>query len=540
MEAVIAIAAISASVWIPAVTAIVAAGLGSFLTFELLQSRPRVTPTSLTLSVGIIPQGSVVDANSELLAQLRDHPYLKGPPFVGAGRVDEGNYVGYLTRTLTLVRSYLRVQLPGVTDRAQQLQQKLAADDYDGVARIWSGDPKLWEWVEGPYVREEFVFEDPANATDDAQGTKAGNDQQSAPAGADGGGAKTANDAQDTRAADDEEASKYEGKLFRAWKHGDSYYVAGRQQPYYQLELTPDLQRTGPQRDRSDEIGRRLSQAFARSKKDDLIRVFNFLASSTQRRIPELESLEKKIEAELQKLTRLSVTALISNRGGTPVSISTICTNTLHLGGYSYEADGKTRIQTGAYEFKMILVDESGARIPPVAIAPNGVQAVTAVYRTTLSKEPLLSGGTLYDLVRAAAEGSERTWQLAIDAVNPSNPISPMRLLARNRKPFHVIRSRKTPIRIRGLDEPGSDSPLSDGPEAEAEAQVGEHKRRIASLKHELAATRAELSEQKKTNASLQQAHASLETELHAIHAELSQVRQERQARRPDDPTTRR
>ena len=372
---------------------------------------------------------------------------MRTPPFVGIGKVDEREYVDYLSSALETARSYVVVRLPAVAQRAEQLQSKLGADDFEGVARIWAREwAELWNAVEGSYVRQEFELgpETPASQADlDLMSVEAG------------------------------------GTWYLGEEDDGTIYVMQRRAPFTALIFAPEA-RAGPLGQRSRELAKRLGHAFALEQKPDLIKVFKFL-SDIDRQIPSLESLSQRIDAELRRLNRLSITALMSNTGGTPVSISTSrCRMTMHLDGYSYvvdeEPESRPRVRRGDVDVTMTLVDDRGHGVPPLTVEAGGVRPIRAVLGAPLSGELLPDGGTLQHLARSALAGSERSWQLELEVVLPG-------------KPSARIRSKK--IRFRELQEGDFDVTLRD---REGEAEATQLRQQIRAKDTELSSVRAELS----------------------------------------------
>lgn len=442
-----------------------AAGLGAWVSYLLGRARPQVTPTSIRRTVEIIPHGSVVEPNSELLTTCGEHPFLEGPPFEGIGKVDERTYVSFLTRTQERVEDYVRVQLPAIAERAQQLQMKLAADDFEGVAHIWiDASDRLWGYAEGAFVRNEYSLSPrpsgPPSAIDSAAPT-----------------------------ADDIKSDDGSGQL------ADECYVAtgsdGSTLVFYPgfvlpLRFSPNP-RAGLGGIRSEELAQRLSEAFAHRKKSDLIKVFNFL-SGIDREIPRLEAISQRIAEELKLMTRLSVTALISNAGGSPISISKqACTVNLFLGGYRYNVEdddaGKPREQRDDIELEMSLVDNDGYPNPPITIEGGGARSITAVYRTPLTAEILPNGGSLYELLESALKGAERNWQLKIDAVlqrSASKQLSSRKISFRDIHPLETDGGRlRQPERDTHIDALGQWT-------ARQEKEIGGMRSELATLRAEM------------------------------------------------------
>lgn len=430
-------------IWIPIVSALAAALVGAWLNDRFRRPRLRLIPTSLGLSTYTVPEGSVVEPHSELLSLCSENPYVKAPPFLGVGKVDERGYVSYLTEVLEGSREYVRVEFPAIAERAQELQSKLSADDFEGVCRLWARNQlQLWSAVEGPYVRKEFTLD---------------------PAGADEDGGSPANSL-NFETGEEPDGTVYAGQL---------------EPPYTVLVFRPDSRRIGPSLERSKEIGTRLCQAFVQGKKPDLIRVFNFLAR-IERESPALENLIQKIEDELSRLKRLSVTALISNTGGSPVSISKPrCSMRMRVSGYPYRiGENEAARQVTRRDdctLDMLIVDERGGDLPPIVVPAGGVQPIRAVYKEPLAAEPVADGGSLYDLVRSSLDGSERTWTLAVEAVLP-------------RDPAKTIESRR--LSFQDLKEPESESTLRRPAVPDSAEQLREA---LTAKDAELAAARAEL-----------------------------------------------
>lgn len=436
-------------VWIPLVSALFAALVGAWINDRFRRPRLRLIPTSLRLSTAVIPRGSVIEPDSDLITLCSENPYVPAPPFLAAGKVDEQAYVSYLTRVLDIAQTSVRVEFPAIAKRAQQLQAKLGADDFEGVARLWAREQyQLWPAIEGPYIRREFTFDELP------EGANLSND----------GGASAAS------ALDYETAELPEGAIL----------ISQMAPPYTVLVFNPNMARSGAALERSKDLARRLAVAFATGRKPDLIRVFNIPARAEERS-PALENLRQKIEVELARLKRLSVTALISNTGGTPVSISNPrCSMTLHVSGYAYRVgegdEARQFVQRDDRDLQLQLVDDLGQPRPPVVIEAGGVEAILGVYDETLSAEPLADGGSLYDLVRSSLEGSERAWTLAVQAVLPRNP---SKTIKSRRVSFQDL---KEPDRKRQLAEPQS---VIDRAGLE---------RTITERDNELSATRAEIS----------------------------------------------
>jgi hypothetical protein len=342
----------------------------------------------------------VVSPNADLLTALSEHPFFESPPFEGIGKVDEADYVTYLTEVQERIDDVLRLQIPAIVKRAEQLQTRLAADDFDGVAHIWIDSQLLWTYAEGGYIRREFAL--PAESTNAE--LKSGpdvNDVEASPNG---------------RAQD--------GIPESGVGPGGTYFVF--LPGFIQAVIFPGKDRLGRAGERSTELQRRMSQAFVSGDKTDLVRVVNFLAG-VDRYAPEIQALSKQVFDELARLTRLSVTALIANTGGTPMSLSQqTCEVELMLGGYAYTASedgtGKPRERRDSVSLEMHLLDDAGHPIEPIVIEAGGVRPIRAVYRTPLSDERLPEGGTLYDLLNAALAGAERDWRLTLRAVLQRNP----------------------------------------------------------------------------------------------------------------------
>ena len=434
--------------WIALAGGLASAGLGVAFARRLQRARPQLIPTSIRLSSDVIPDDSVVEPNSDLLALCAEHPYMPTPPFVGIGKVDERDYVDFLSSALETARSYVLVRLPAIARRAEQLQSKLGADDFEGVARIWAREwAELWTAVEGSYVRQEFQLS-----------------PERAPEG----------DQHD----DDDEVET--GTWYLGEDQDGTVYVMQRGAPFTVLLFQPEP-RVGPPGKRSSELAKRLGRAFAFEEKPDLIRVFKFL-SDIDRQIPALESLSQRIDAELRRLNRLSITALMSNTGGTPVSISASrCQMTMHLDGYSYgveeEPESRPRVRRGDVQLTMTLVDDGGHRVPPLTVEAGGVRPIRAVHGAPLSGEKLPDGGTLQHLARSALAGSERTWQLELEVVLPGEPSA---------------RVRSNKIRFRELQEGDFDVTLR-AREAGA-AEVAQLRQQVQAKDTELSNVRSELS----------------------------------------------
>ncbi|MHB8531484.1 MAG: hypothetical protein ACYDC2_02075 [Solirubrobacteraceae bacterium] len=368
---------------------LVAAALGAWLAERLRRARPQVIPTSVRRTIDVIPQGSVVAPNAELVTACSEHPFLEKPPFEGIGKVDEREYVAYLVRTHERVQEFVRLQLPAVATRAEQLQMRLAADDFDGVAHIWIDSQLLWTYAEGAYVRKEFTLPGLPQPDEEIPG------------------------------ASPRSGGSAEEPIERGVSSQGSHYVF--LPGFVQGVVFPAQNRTGKSEERSQELGKRMADAFVNRDKSDLVRVFNFLAG-IQRYAPQLEALNQQVANELARLTRLCVTALVANTGTAPVSLSDqTCKVELMLDGYNYstEEDGgsKTLRRRGDLELELLLLDGNGFAIEPIAVVGGGVHPVTAVYRTPLSEESLPDGGTLYDLLGAVLEGAERNWRVTIKAV---------------------------------------------------------------------------------------------------------------------------
>jgi hypothetical protein len=451
---------------------LLAAALGAVVTDRLKRARPQVIPTSIRRTIDVIPHGSVVSPNSDLLTSCSEHPFLETPSFEGIGRVDEREYVDFLRRTQERAIDYVRLQLPAVAERAQQVQAKLAADDFDGVAHIWIDSRLLWNYAEGAYVRREFTL--PMNQH----------------------GATTGNSAE-VRATDqesDQNRSPDELVELNSAPDGTYYVIYPR---IVQAIVFPAKDRMGRGQVRSRELARRMAEAFARREKADLVTVFNFLAA-IEHDVPALEAIIQQIDAELMRLTRLSITAVIGNTGGTPVSISKqTCEVELMLDGYTYKiADdnrAKPRQRSGDISLEMLLTDDGGNPIQPLAIEAGGLRPVMAVYPTPLSKEGLPDGGTLYDLLSTALEGAERGWRLKIDAVL-------------QREASRAITSQKISFR----DVQSSEGQFASRAASENQRMVTELRQALGAREMELSGARAELSaaraELSKTNAELEQA----------------------------------
>jgi hypothetical protein len=247
-----------------------------------------------------------------------------------------------------------------------------------------------------------------------------------------------------------------------------------------QAVLFPAKVRIGRGEWRSRELARRMAQAFARREKSELVKVFNFLGD-IRHHVPELEAIIHRIDVELARMTRLSITALIGNTGGTPVSLSKqTCQVELLLDGYTYriaeDEGGKPRERRGNIRLEMVLLDDDGNPIEPLAIEAGGVRAVRAVYGTPLSNEGLPEGGTLYDLLDTALEGAERTWRLTIDAVL-------------QRDASRAITSRKISFR----DVQSSGAQVGAMTMSERERTLDELGQRLRSQENELSASRTEL-----------------------------------------------
>jgi hypothetical protein len=154
----------------------------------------------------------------------------------------------------------------------------------------------------------------------------------------------------------------------------------------------------------------------------------------------------------------------------------------------------------------MILVDDLGQKIPPLAIGAGDVKSVTAVYREPLSQESLRDGGTLYDLVHGAFSGSERTWKLAIEAALPRKFLPRLG----SATPFREVRSPRTPVRSTGATEsdilfPGEDRRVEE---------IAALRENVVSLENELSATRAELSRAREDARCLRDDRDALRSEL--------------------------
>lgn len=452
-------------IWIPLVSSIVAALLGGLITDRLRRPRLRLIPTSLRLSADVIPHGSVVEPNADLVALCSESPYVEFPPFVAAGKVDEREYVSYLQSTLTGAQEYVRVHFPATAERAQQLQTKLAADDFEGVARIWSREPQLWPATEGPYIRREFDLPPPQGGQE-AAGHSTGSG-----------------------------AHRYE----RVDQPDGTVVLMQQGPPYTVLGFEP-RDRLGPPGERSRELAHRLGKAFEQGLKPDLIQVFNFLAR-IEREIPALENLSRKIETELSRLKRLTITALISNAGGTPVSISNPrCLMTLHVSGYPYQIgeqeDARQVVERDDRSLELALVNDHGRTLPPMVVESGGVKVITGVYSEPLAAEPLTEGGTLFDLVRSSVESSERTWTMSLQAVLP-------------RDPSKTISSRK--VSFSSLKEQDRAQPLGT-----SVAESNPLERKVAAQDAELSGARAELSGARAELSTLRQTLLALEGELRA------------------------
>jgi hypothetical protein len=336
----------------------------------------------------------VVEPSVELLTLLSESTYVpESPPFLGDGKVDELQYVRYLKRTLADTQENVLVRLPSIARRAQQLQTTLAADDYEGVARLWMRDQfQLWSTIEAPYIRRELDLDAPpgSDATPGTGQTSSG------------------------------------GVAYERAQNPDGTVVLMQQgPPYIVLGFTP-RDRMGPPGERSRDLANRLATAFEQGIKPDLIRVFNFLAR-IESVVPALENLSRKIEAELARLKRLTITALISNTGGTPVSISKPrCDMHLYVGGFSHhvgrgENSGRWVVERGNRDLQLDLVDGDGRPPPPLVVEAGGVKVITGVYSELLSGEPLPDGGSLADLLYSSLR-SERAWDLSLEAVLPRDP----------------------------------------------------------------------------------------------------------------------
>lgn len=447
-------------VWIPVVSAILAALLGAWINDRLRRPRLRVIPTSLRLSTEVIPLGSVVEPDADLLALCNENPYVDQPPFLAAGKVAEKEYVDYLKRTLERAQQYVRVDFPAIAERAQQLQTTLAADDFEGVARIWWREQsQLWPAIEGPYIRREFDLSSPPTGRN--------------PAGQGGG----------SGSLDYERVDEPDGTVV----------VIQQGPPYAILWFAPHA-RIGPLGERSVELAHRLGTAFEQGVKPDLIQVFNFLAR-IEREIPALENLSRKIEVELKRLKRLTVTALISNAGGTPVSVSKPrCVMTMHVKGYRYQVgeqeDARQVMEREDRTLELALVDEDGRTVPPIVVEAGGVNVITGVYAAPLSAEPLAEAGSLLDLMQSSLEGSERTWTLSLEAVLP-------------RDPSKTIQARK--VSFSSLREQDRAQPLSE-PLAESdmlERKIAAQAAELSAMKVQLSSVRTELIELQGTLMSL-------------------------------------
>ena len=374
---------------------VLAATLGAWLADVFRRARPQVIPTSMRRTIDIIPHGSVVSPNAELLTVCIEHPFFDSPPFEGIGKVDERAYVTYLITVQERADEYIRLHIPAITKRAEQLQTRLAADDFDGVAHIWINAQLLWIYAEGGYIREEFTLPPAVGRQNDVPPVS------QLPVG----------DAARVNGTDDE--------VEWGVSPGGSYFVF--LPGFVQAVQFPARQRWGRSEELSRELGRRMAEAFAKSEKPDLVRVFNFLAG-VERYLPQLQALGQQLDQELARLTRLSVTALIANTGGTPVSLSQqTCQVELMLDGYTYKAaeDGGTKPheRRGNVTLEMLLLDDDGYPTEPIAVEAGGVCPIRAIYRTPLSEEKLPEGGTMYDLLNTALEGAERTWRLRVHAV---------------------------------------------------------------------------------------------------------------------------
>jgi hypothetical protein len=429
---------------------ILVAGVGAWINDRYRRARPSVIPTSMRLSNDVIPAGSVVEPNSDLLATCSEHPFLDTPDLLGEVKVPEHLYVDYLIRTLTNVQELVRVQLPAITRRAQQLQMSLAAEDFEGVARAWcQADQQLWVYAEGGYIRDEYDLND------------AGADRY-----------QTVAEAEEIlgKASDHPEIG-----------HNSNGTTWVRYPGFVRVLAFAPRDRAGRAGLASYALAERMAVAFACHKREDLVCVFNFLVG-IEREAPKLEALAQKIEDELNRLTRLSVTALISNTGGTPVSISRqVCKATLFVDGYPYSvSDDKSsapRERRGELELELVLLDEEGHRSPPLVVEPGATQTITAVYELPLTEEDLSDGGTLHELIRSLLNGSERRWQLEVDAVLQRDAAKP-------------ITSRK--IKFRDIHS----SDIEVGRDARASAQQHEDlmRRRVTLVENELSVARGEAS----------------------------------------------
>jgi hypothetical protein len=371
--------------------AIIGAVAGALANERLKRPRPRLIPTSIRLTTDMIPAGSVVAPNSELLAEIADNPYLTAPSY--GGRVDERQYVADLTDVHVEARDAFRVGLPAIVGVAQQLQTKLGADDFDGFKRLWAREYEiLWPAVEGAYVREEFELPpDPTYETSDRAG---------------------------------EFVKTKEGDKARLKVEEDA---DGRV-----LIVVPPTRvvglwsRSGIGAERSRELARRVGRAVACWKKQDLSVVLSYAATLERECLP-LEHVVQHIKDELERLKRLSVTALLSNGGGTPLSVSRQrCNLELFLEGYAYnqQGDGAARpyVNRARKTLELLLVDDEAEPIRPITVPPGAVRPITAVYDASLQSESLPDGGSLYDLVQSALGGSERKWKLELPVILPSEP----------------------------------------------------------------------------------------------------------------------
>jgi hypothetical protein len=431
--------------------AIVGAFAGALANERLRRPRPRLIPTSIRLTTDRIPAGSVVAPNSELLAEAAESPYLTLPSY--GGRVDERRYVGDLMDALVEAREIVRVRLPAIVGVAQQLQNKLGADDFDGFKRLWAREfAVLWVAIEGAYVREEFELPpDPTYEESDrgAEFVKAIEGEQAR-----------------LRVEEDED--------------GDILLIM----PPTQVIVLQSRSGIGAQRSR--ELARRVGRALAYWKTQDLSVVLSHAATLGRQGVP-LEHLIQQITEELERLKRLSVTALLSNGGGTPLSVSRQrCNLELFLEGYGYSPQGdgavKPFLQRAQKTLELLLVDDEGEPIRPITIGPGAVRPITAIYDASLHSELLPEGGSLYDLVHSAL-GSERKWKLRLPVILQNDPGA-------------TVHSSKIAFSdIGDVDVPRSPESGSGGRQAlaAAETQLAEAQAEAVVARREASATRAEL-----------------------------------------------
>jgi hypothetical protein len=412
------------NVAVPVVSALVGAVSAAFLAQYLRRSRPALIIDELSRSPNVTPHSTGATVNPNLVNACKENPFISR--FIlpaNEERILEKDYISAIHGVLDQAEIAIE-DLPAITEAARSLSDCLQRKDYDGFQYVFSRETfRLWPPLIGGYIRGQFKYgsSGPVPLRDGLPEASIETDEASQAV------TVTPNLAMysDVEGEFNNETQGLEcshpswGQSIVEDKDGDFLIpVAGP------INLTfLWRQNVGPaQLLRARSFAMRTAVAFASFHEPDLRDIANFLLNVERESLSMLESLQRDLWDELHEYERIVIKGFITNRGGSPVTVTNAGRLFIGLAGYSFTDDERTlKSLTGDHQVDMSIgadrEDGTPAFNSSITVDAGGVSRFVATSKKRIQEleEPKV-------LVRALT-GGERTCYLGTMVVSQGSRV---------------------------------------------------------------------------------------------------------------------